>query len=170
MRIAGTLALCLALSACSGEAPPRPAPELASLLIGPGRVGPLHVGMDHDDAARTGMVRSGDDGECRDWIVSTYPRETVYFEFCQGDDDDLDGILVKVAGPHTREGIEVGARRSEVEKAYGDRLVKAPATFVEGTLVLGDEEEGDVRFNFDGGKVFTIDVTRHRTPTLDGSG
>jgi hypothetical protein len=168
MRTVGALVMCLALSACSGDAPARPAPELGSLLIGPGHVGPLRIGMEHGDAARTGMVESGDDGGCKDWIVSTYPRETIYFEFCRADDDDLDGILIKVAGPHTREGIEVGARRSEVEEAYGDRLVKAPAQFVEGTLVLEDEK-GDVRFNFDGGKVFTIDVTRHRTPTFDGS-
>jgi hypothetical protein len=169
MRIGLALVLFLTLTACSEDAPPRPAPELASLLIGPGRVGPLHIGMDHDDAVRTGMVKTGDDDGCSDWIVSTYPRETIYYEFCRGDDDDLDGILIKVAGPHTREGIEVGARRSKVEKTYGDRLVKAPAQFVEGTLVLEDEK-GDVRFNFDGGKVFTIDVTRHRTPTFDGSG
>jgi hypothetical protein len=169
MRTTATLALCLVLACCSGEAPARPAPDLSALVIGPGRVGPLRVGMDHDDAARTGMVEPSDEGGCSEWVVSTYPRETIYFEFCQGKDDDLDGILIKVAGPHTREGIEVGARRSEVAKAYGDRLVKAPATFVEGTLVLEDEK-GDIRFNFDGGKVFTIDVTRHRTPTFDGSG
>jgi hypothetical protein len=124
--------------------------------------------MNHEDAARTGMVVPGDGG-CRDWIVSTYPQETIYYEFCRGDDDDLDGILIKVPGPHTREGVEVGSSRADVERTYGDRLVEAPAKFVEGTLVLEDAK-GDIRFNFDGGKVFTIDVTRNKTPTFDGSG
>ncbi len=166
MRTAGALALCLGLWSCSEE-PPQPRPDPDSLVIGQGTVGPLRIGMDHADAERTGMVQP-DDGGCRDLIVSTYPPETIYYEFCLGDDDDLDGILIKVPGPHTREGIEVGSTRSEVEKAYRDRLVEKPAAFVEGTLVLADED-GDIRFNFDQGSVFTIDVTRYRTPTFDGS-
>ncbi|MGI9085029.1 MAG: hypothetical protein ACR2FE_07015 [Aeromicrobium sp.] len=63
----------------------------------------------------------------------------------------------------------MGSSRSEVKEVYGDRLVSARAQFAGGTLVLEDER-GDIRFNFDQGSVFTIDVTRHRTPTFDGSG
>jgi len=156
--------------ACSEGAPDSSAaPVLKTLVIGQGRVGPLSIGMDYTDATGTGMVEQVDSGECRDRVDSTYPMETMYFEYCRASDDDLDGILIKVPGPHTTEGIEVGSSRSEVKEVYGDRLVSARAQFAGGTLVLEDER-GDIRFNFDQGSVFTIDVTRHRTPTFDGSG
>lgn len=138
----GVILMGLALSACSGKtdtpsptpsvvtptatASPSPTvfepPKLESLIIAPGGVGPLEVGMPVAEALATQVAvkqPETDDGcELSElaWLDSYKNALDVWV----GEDGKVVSIGVFKPGPRTAEGLGVGSTLADVSKVYDD--------------------------------------------------
>lgn len=96
-------------------------PKLESLIIAPGGVGPLGIGMSIDEALATKVAvkrtQNPDDG-CElpelAWIDSYQDALDVWID----DNGDIISIGVYQAGPHTVEGLGVGSTLGEISRTY----------------------------------------------------
>jgi hypothetical protein len=96
--------------------------DLESVVVAPGKVGPLVVGMSAKDALDKGLVRESKTAPCPGF-EATGPLQDVAVLFSGSEPEaTLLGVLVKVKGPKTTEGIGVGSSITDVKAAYGDEL------------------------------------------------
>ena len=92
-------------------------------MIEPGKVGLFTVGMPASDALEQGLVRQpSEDAPCPAF-AATDPLQDLAVVFSAADaKPELLGVLVKVPGPTTPEGIGVGSSIADLKAAYGDQL------------------------------------------------
>ena len=139
MRLKAGLAIVVLLSAgaCGGSETPKddpstdaspsaseqPTNDLGSLVIEPGSVGPFVVGMPASEALDKGLVREpSDDARCPAFAAAKPLQDLNVVFSSEKPQQELLGVLVKVRGPETSEGIGVGDSIGDVKAAYGDQL------------------------------------------------
>jgi hypothetical protein len=140
MRLRSGLAIAVLLlaGACGGSETPKDEPtqdasaspseptepsDLGSVVIEPGKVGPFVVGMPASEALDKGLVRQPTDDPPCPAFEATEPLQDVAVVFSSSEPKPkLLGVLVKVTGPKTPEGIGVGDSIADLKAAYGDQL------------------------------------------------
>ena len=135
-RIGVALAVLLLAGACGESEAPQdeptkeaspsasePATTLEGAVIEPGKVGAFVVGMPASEALDKGLVREpSEDAPCPA-LEATEPFHEVAVVFSESDPEPkLLGVLVKVQGPETAEGIGVGTSIADLKAAYGEQL------------------------------------------------
>lgn len=163
MRLKAGLAVAVVLlaGACGGPETPQDEPtkeatasaeptETANTLEGaviePGRVGPYVVGMSANEALDKGLVREPAEGAPCPALEATEPFQNVAVVFNESEPQpELLGVLVKVKGPKTAEGIGVGSPIADLRAAYGDQLRLEAGDYGEKVLRI---YEGDNAMGF----------------------
>jgi hypothetical protein len=107
----------------SASEPTKAANDLESQVIEPGKVGPFVVGLSASEALDQGLIREAKTAPCPGF-EATEPLQDVYVLFSGASEPKpkLLGVLVKVEGPKTRDGIGVGSSIADLKSAYGDEL------------------------------------------------
>lgn len=130
----------------------------ARYLLGPGTFGDLTVGTRAQDLAEVERLDPSDPVGCgRKWDLQV--PDGIWFDFRDGDPDDLDYVGVGWNAPHetatmvrTAEGVGVGTDLDDVRDIYGDQLV-----LVTDTQAEGDPYDAYVLFGSRGALIFAVD-------------
>ena len=110
-------------ASASASEPTEAVPELSNTVIEPGKVGPLVVGMLASEALEKGLVREpSDDSPCPAFEAAGALQELHVVFSASEPKPELLGVLVKVKGPKTSEGIGVGSSIADIKSTYGDQL------------------------------------------------
>lgn len=123
---------CTAKTPKPAEETTRPAPSptqtvtepltLESLILAPGAVGPVTIGMSEDEAMETGLFEPID---MADYELCPPPAQIQWKPDFEGLDVFAhEGTILSLGvfspGPHTVEGIAVGSTMAQVREVYGD--------------------------------------------------
>lgn len=122
----------------SASEPTEPA-SLDTTVIEPGKVGPFVVGMAASEALEKGLVRQPSEEDPCPAFAATEPFQDVAVVFSASEPKpELLGVLVKVKGPKTAEGIAVGSSIADAKTAYGDQLREEEGDYGDTVLRLYD--------------------------------
>jgi hypothetical protein len=155
------IAVLLLTGACGGSETPRDEPtkeasasatepaaptSLGSLVIEPGKVGPFVVGMPASEALDKGIVRQPSEDPPCPAFAATEPLQDLAVVFSASEPKpELLGVLVKVTGPKTSDGIGVGDTIADLKAAYGDQLKPEEGDYGESVFRI---YEGDRAMGF----------------------
>jgi len=201
-RMLGTVVvLVLFMSACGSEPPsddtdftveqttatPTPAPETpeaeapsgsGDLLIRPGAIGPVEVGITKDEALATGLFDADVKGVEGCTFELQWKKEFAGVDVLTREDGSIGSLGVIAVGPKTEEGIGVGSTLADIKAAYPEVSPVSEAGFDQaGAFVTaGDDHIGflfgdtTVAAIKDSSKVSFIEVTHGKRPELMRSG
>ena len=101
------------------------APAPADLVVQPGSIGDVAVGISQDDAVATGMFDADVDGVEGCTFKLQWKKEYVGLDVLTNEAGDVTSLGVTKGGPQTSAGAGVGSTLAEVQAAYPD--VSEPA-------------------------------------------
>lgn len=154
----------------SASEPTMPA-DLESVVIEPGKVGPFVVGMPASEALAKGFVREPNEDPPCPAFAATKPMQDVAVVFSASEPKPkLLGVLVKVEGPRTSEGIGVGTSIADLKATYGDELRPEEGDFgekvwriYEGDRAMGFSSNAGTKSN---AKIDAIEVFAKGDPVI----
>ena len=141
--IASTLLIALPMAACGDKDEPTPTPtatssspseptptatvptNAAGLVIAPGRLGPVEVGMTKDEAVATGLLDKDvpNEGEVCDGVDPLkWKKAFTGVDVLTNEPGDIVSLGVTGEDPRTENGVGVGSTYTQVSDAYGSDL------------------------------------------------
>lgn len=149
---------------------PTEATDLASTVIAPGKVGPFVVGMTAAEASEQEVVREPPAGAPCPALEAAPPLQEIAVRFSSEKPEPLLGVLVKVEGPETAEGIGVGSTLEDAKDAYGAQLKKEEGDYGDTVYRVYDGDSA-MGFSASGGtkptsKIDAIEVFDKRDPVV----
>lgn len=112
------------------------APDAGGFIIEPGRIGPYKVGMTSKQLLDAGLAQKPGKNECPT-LQAVGKDIGLQFDYDKAD-KPLTAVLLKSAGPHTPEGIQVGDTVDHLQATVGGKLVKQTGMYGEIIYVLTD--------------------------------
>ena len=155
-----------------------PPADSSDLVVAPGRIGPVRVGISKDEAVSTGLFDADVDGVEGCTFQLQWKKEFEGVDVSTLEDGTVASLGVLAGGPKTSEGIGVGSTLAEVKAAYPELSPVKPAGFDQAGAfhTVGEDHIG---FLFgeatpatvtDSTKVSFIEVTSGKLPELMRSG
>lgn len=97
-------------------------PSPADLIVAPGRIGPVIVGMDQTQAAATGLFETDVEvgiSECRRVVPLAWkPPLDTQFDVLTTEEGAITSLGVRGTAPRTADGIGIGSSYADVTQAY----------------------------------------------------
>ena len=189
--MAGTAALLLLLAGCGSDEPTPPgststpsattttAPtEPAELVVRPGSIGEVSVGITKEQAVATGLFNADVDGVAGCTFELQWKKEYDGVDVLTDEDGNITSLGVREGGPKTSAGVGVGSTLAEIQAAYPDVSEPAELGFGQAGVIhtLGDDHIGFLFGNttVDSikpvSKVTFMEVTSGNEPELMRSG
>ncbi len=120
-------------------------PEAPELVVRPGRIGPVSVGISKQAAVATGFFDADVEGVAECTFALQWKKEHVGVDVLTLEDGSIASLGVTEGGPMTSSGVGVGSTLAEVQAAYPDASAPAEVGFGQAGVI---HTEGDDHIGF----------------------